>query len=151
MSAQKYQEAIAAVKAGREKIWLDRPADLEAIEGRLGAMGQNLTTLMFADKDTHSIMKYLHTLRDAAQDGVELGALKALATKQVRYDAVRFKNYYRSHEIAGVFETAAGGVEAAGDAEEFRSIIAELLLYAMRLNWWVDIIIPWPALAASIR
>ena len=31
-----------------------------------------MTPLIFADKDTHSIVKYLHTLRDAVDQGVDL-------------------------------------------------------------------------------
>jgi hypothetical protein len=151
MSTGKYQEAMARVTAGREEIWLDEPADLAAIKARQGAMKQNLTTLMFADKDTHSIMKYLHTLRDAAGEGVDLKALKALAIKQIKYDQTRFENYYLSNGTAGVFKAAADGVQAAGDADEFRALIGELLLYTMRLNHWVDISIPWPKLVESQR
>ena len=149
MSAEKYQEAIAAITAGREKIWLEPPAGLDAIKGRLGAKGQNLTTLIFADKDTHSIMKYLHTLRDAAAEGVDLDALKNLAVRQFKYDQRRFVNYYRANDIASVFEAAAEGAQAAGDVEEFRALTGELLLYDMRLNYWVDINIPWSELAAN--
>ena len=151
MSTEKFQEAIELVTAGREKIWLDQPADLDSIKGRLGAKDQSLTTLIFADKDTHSIMKYLHALRDAAAEGVDLDALKNLAVKQIKYDQVRFENYYRSPEIAGVFEAAAEGVQAAAGPEEFRAITGELLLYGMRLNYWVDINIPWPELVESYR
>lgn len=151
MSADSYATALEEIKTGREQIWLDRPAELAAIKGRLGAMGQNLTTLCFADKDTHSIMKYLHTLRDAAGAGEDLGALKALARMQLTFDQGRFERYYLAPGIARVFGAAATATDLAADAEEFRTVVGELLLYAMRLNYWVDLEIPWPKLVESIK
>ena len=151
MSADSYAAALEVIKTNREQIWLDRPAELAAIRGRLGAMGQNLTTLCFADKDTHSIMKYLHTLRDAAGEGVDLAALKALARMQLAFDKGRFERYYLAPGIAQVFEAAVTAIDQAADADQFRTAVAELLLYAMRLNFWVDLEIPWPKLVESLN
>ena len=148
MTSVSVEHIINLIKKEREKIWLSRPEDIRTLKRRLGAAKQNLTTLIYADNDTQSMEKYLYHLRQASKlDGMDLDTLRMLAIKQLEFDHRRADIYYQLNNFAKVLLQAIEALKGIRSVEDYRRLVEELIFYIGKLNFWIDLEIPWNKLS----
>jgi hypothetical protein len=152
MASNRLAKVIHSIRKEREKIWLRRSEDIPTLKKRIGSMKQNFTTVMYADTDTQSMVKYLYHLRETSKlKGVNLDTLKKVAINQLQFDQGRATRYYRLHKTAELLGQAIEALKTVRSVSAYRALIGELLLYLGKLNYWIDLEIPWAKLAKAFR
>ncbi len=152
MATKGLAEVIRAIRKERERIWLRKPEDIGSLKRRIGARKQNFTTVMYADTDTQAMVKYLYNLRDASKiKGVDLPTLKRITEIMLGLDQRRAVIYYHLQKTAQLLEMTMDALKRVRTVKGYQSLIGEVLLYIGKLNYWIDLEIPWSRLAKAFR
>ena len=115
-------------------------------------MNQSLTTVMYADTDTQSIAKYLYNLREVSKlSKIDLETLKKTTLVQLQFDQSRSTRYYQLGTATKVLTKTIRALPKVRSMKDYQALIGELLLYIGRLNFWIDLEIPWAKLASASR
>lgn len=108
------QASLEKIKAAREVIWLEEPADIARLRTRKGARKQGASAMLYAAMKLGQLVVFLNHLREMARQGrVDLGTMKTVTERDVK------------------------------TLEEFVALTGELSLYIGRMDYWVDLLIPW--------
>jgi hypothetical protein len=152
MTPTSIDRVIRSIRKERERIWLHRSEDIGTLRKRIGSMKQNFTTIMYADTDTQSLVKYLYNLRETSKmKGVHLGTLKQAAILFLEFDRRRATVYYRLNITAKLLEKVIDAIKGVKSIKTYQTLIGELLLYIGKLNYWIDLEIPWSKLAKAFE
>ena len=139
-------DALQQIQAAREKIWHEEPLEVKQLASRKAARGQAASTVLYATTKLATLITFLNHIRGVALDGgVELGTMKAVTVPYVRFHAGIIGGFYELAETARIVRLAE---QALGDAErldEFASLLGELSIYLNRIDYWIDLHIPWAA------
>lgn len=152
MMSAHLKKVVKMIKTEREKIWLHRPEDIKTLKKRVGPMKQKFTTIIYADNDTQSVVKYLYNLREVSKlAGIDLETLKKVTLMQLQFDQKRATIYYHLGNTAKIFTRTVEAIQEVRSTEDYRDLIGEMLLYIGKLNYWIDLEIPWNKLAITFR
>ena len=136
--------------ARHQEPWNNRPEDIEALTKRTGAKNQRLTPLIYAESDTRALVKCLSYLREISMtEDLDLNTLKVITSIFLQNDQSRAIRYYQMEGYAQFLEKSRAAVNEANSILEYRQVIEEVLIYAGRLNFWIDREIPWASLAST--
>jgi hypothetical protein len=143
-------DVLRFVARERERIWWTIPSDILRLRGRKGARQQNFTVTMYADGDTRAVGRYLYHLRESSlSDDIDLHTLMQVTLIFLRFDQRRLLRYFELHDAAAVFSRVLHVLPTVHTTSEYRQLIEELLLYVNRLNYWIDLQIPWHKLVTT--
>ncbi len=152
MTPVSIDQAIKSIRKERERIWLHRSEDIGTMKKRIGSMKQNFTTVMYADTDTQSMVKYLYNLRETSKiKGAHLGTLKQAAILFLEFDRRRATVYYRLNITAKLLDKFIEALKQVKSAKTYQTLIGEFLLYIGKINYWIDLEIPWNRLAKAFK
>ena len=150
MATEYLKKVIMSIKKEREKIWLHRPDDIRTLKKRIGSMKQNFTTVVYADTDTQSMVKYLYNLRETSKlPKIDLETLKKTTLVQLQFDQSRSTRYYDLKKTAKILKQTIRALPKVKSIKDYQALTGELLLYIGKENYWIDLEIPWKKLAST--
>ncbi len=139
MSLSAQEIAIA-----RERIWLDEPEDIARLRKVKGARGQGASAVLYAAMKLGQLVVSLNHLREVARHGnVDLDTMKAVADPLLESYAATYGGFYQMTDTASVVRRATMLLRNVESLPEFAAVAGELSLYIGRMDYWVDLLIPW--------
>ncbi len=137
-------EAIEKIRAARQAIWHTEPAEVNRLPGIKGAWDQGASTVLFAATKLATLITFLNHMRDQARQGnVELETMKTITVPYLEFHAAVFGNHYQLADAVRVTRWAAEALPAAPTLADYAAVLEELAIYLNRLDYWVDLKIPW--------
>jgi hypothetical protein len=138
------QAALEKIRAAREAIWLNEPADIARLRTRKGARSQGASAVLYAAMKLGQLVTFLNHLRGVArQGGVDLGTMKAVTDPLLEFYANTYGGFYQMTDTAGMVRQAKAALREVKTLEEYAALTGELSLYIGRMDYWVDLLIPW--------
>jgi len=138
------QVSLEQIRAAREAIWLNEPADTARLREKKGARNQGASAVIYAAMKLGQLVVFLNHLRETArQGGVDLTTMKAIVTPMLEFYAAQYGGFYQMTDTAAVVRQAKEALETAKTLEEYMALTGELSLYIGRMDYWVDLLIPW--------
>jgi len=138
------QQALEKIRAVRQAIWWEEPAEIKRLPNIKGTRHQAASTVLYAATKLATLITFLNHMRGLArQGGVDLETMKAVTGPYLEFHAGVYGNFYRLVDTAQVVRWARDGLAEAGTLEEFAALIGEVAIYLNRVDYWVDLKIPW--------
>ena len=126
-----------------------KPKDVDLMRKRLGARDQNFSICTYAIGETNGIVDVLHCIRiTAQQESVDLKTLISFTCNLLTLGVFRHRVYYNMLNSAKLLEKSVDVLKKKVKTKsEFIEIIAALAIYLGKLNYWLDLEMPWNELA----
>jgi hypothetical protein len=138
------EKALKKIKAAREAIWLEEPPDMERLRGRKGARNQGASAVLYAATKLATLITFLNHVRGVArQGGVDLETMKAVTEPFLEFHAGLYGGFYQLTDTAEVVRWAEEALSEVKTLEDYATLMGELALYVGRVDYWVDLEIPW--------
>lgn len=138
------QESLEKIKAAREAIWLTEPADIARLRTRKGARKQGASAVIYAAMKLGQLVVFLNHLREMArQGGIDLPTMKAITAPLLESYATQYGGFYQMTDTAAVVRMARAALEDVKSLGDYVALTGELSLYVGRMDYWVDLLIPW--------
>ena len=137
-------ETLTKIITARQSIWTEEPAEVKRLPGIKGAWDQGASTVLFAATKLATLITFLNHMRGIArQGGVDLETMKTVTTPYLEFHAAVFGNHYQFTEAAQVISWTKEALPDVKTLEDYATLIEELAIYLNRLDYWVDLKIPW--------
>jgi hypothetical protein len=138
------QEVLDRIKAARQTIWWEEPAEVKKLSSIKGAWNQGASTVLFAATKLATLITFLNHMRGLAKrGGVDLETMKAVTEPYLEFHAGVYGNFYQFADTAQVVRWAKEALSEVTTLEDYATLIGELSIYLNRMDYWVDIKIPW--------
>jgi hypothetical protein len=138
------QAPVDKIRVAREAIWLNEPADIARLRTRKGARNQGASAVLYAAMKLGQLVTFLNHLRGVArQGGVDLGTMKAVTDPLLEFYANTYGGFYQMTDTAAAVHQAKAALREVETLEEYAALTGELSLYIGRMDYWVDLLIPW--------
>jgi hypothetical protein len=139
------QASLEKIRAAREAIWLHEPADVGRLKTRKGARNQGASAVLYAAMKLGQLVVFLNHLRGVArQGGVDLGSMKRITGPMLEFYAAQYGGFYQLIDTAAIVRQGEIGLRDVRTLDEYMALVGELSLYVGRMDYWVDLEIPWP-------
>jgi hypothetical protein len=138
------KEPLDKIKAAREEIWYEEPHELVRLTGRKATRNQAASTVLYAATKLATLITFLNHVRGVAQGGgVDLATMKAVTVPFLEFHAGVYGNFYQLAGTAEVVRWANDALVEVATLEEYATLMGELAIYLNRVDYWVDLKIPW--------
>lgn len=138
------QGLLEKITGAREAIWLNEPADIVRLRTRKGARNQGASAVLYAAMKLGQLVTTLNHLRGVARKGgIDLGTMKAITDPLLEFYADTYGGFYRMTDTAEVVRLARAALQEVKGLDEYVALTGELSLYVGRMDYWVDLLIPW--------
>ncbi len=126
----------------RERLYQEMPAEVSALERRRGVM-QPAGPLLYAEAESRLLHEQL-SLLVLAVEAEQLDLERAIPSLRFLLDraAVRLGGWYLLHDAADLVARVSVSIESLDSAARL-ALLRELVYYVGRLNYWLDLTIPW--------
>ena len=137
-------DTLQKIRAARRAIWTEEPPEVKRLPGIKGAWNQGASTVLFAATKLATLITFLNHMRGMARQGdVGLETMKVVTAPYLEFHAAVFGNHYQFTEAAQVIRWAKEDLLGVQSLAEYATILEELAIYLNRLDYWVDLKIPW--------
>jgi hypothetical protein len=144
MTGKNYDKFMNTLRENLNKMWQNKPSDLENLEKRTGHMNFHASPVIEAEHEASMLCNELWALREVQKkEESDLETLKEVTKVLLGLSARRYNSYYKMPLTNQLLEDAIKACDEIRTREEFRQFIEQLLLYAGRLDWWTHLLIPW--------
>ena len=138
------REALEKIRAARQAIWTEEPAEVKRLTSIKGAWDQGASTVLFAATKLATLITFLNHMRGVAKGGgVDLETMIQVTKPYLEFHASVFGNHYQFADTAQVVRRAAEATPEVNNLEDYATLIGELAIYLNRVDYWVDLKIPW--------
>jgi hypothetical protein len=138
------KDALERIKAAREAIWYEEPEELVDLTGRKATREQAASTVLYASTKLATLITFLNHVRGVAQGGgVDLATMKAVTAPYLEFHAGVYGNFYKLAGTAEVVRWANDALAEVATLEDYATLVGELAIYLNRVDYWVDLKIPW--------
>ena len=138
------EKALEKIQAARKAIWLEKPPDIQRLRGRKGARNQGASAVLYAATKLATLITFLNHMRGVAkQGGVDLETMKTVTEPFLEFHAGLYGGFYQLTDTAEVVRWAKQALSEVETLEDYATLIGELTLYVGRVDYWVDLEIPW--------
>jgi len=138
------EQALQDIKAARQAIWDKEPAEIKNLPAKKAARNQAASTVLYATTKLNTLITFLNHMRAMAlKGGLDLETMKAVTAPYLTFHASVFGNFYRFADTAQVVRRAEEGLRDVKTLSEYATLIGELAIYLNRVDYWVDLKIPW--------
>lgn len=138
------EQALERIIAARQAIWYDEPAEVRRLSHIKGARAQGASTVIFAATKLQTLITFLNHMRDVAKQGdVDLATMVAVTEPYLAFHAGVYGNFYQFADTAKVVRWAIEGLAEVDTLEGYAVLTGELAIYLNRIDYWVDLKIPW--------
>jgi hypothetical protein len=135
---------LEKIRTARQSIWTEEPAEVKRLPGIKGAWNQGASTVLFAATKLATLITFLNHMRDIArQGGIDLETMKTATVPYLEFHAAVFGNHYQLAQTAQVVRWAKEAFPEVRTLEEYATLMGELAIYLNRVDYWVDLKIPW--------
>ena len=144
------KQLLKMLEEERKKIWTtNKPKDVERMRSRLGAKEQNYTITDYAVGGTNGIADFLHCMRLSAQDkDADVKTLILATCNLLSFEASSFVRYYNLEDTSKLMEKTVDVLKKdVKTHKDFLEVIEALMRYLGKLNYWIDLEMPWKELA----
>ncbi len=132
------------IKTAREAIWADEPADIARLRTRKGARKQGASAVIYAAMKLGQLVVFLNHLRETArQGGVDVKTMNRITDPLLEFYANQYGGFYQMTDTAEIVRQAKALLQEVGTLEQYIALTGELSLYIGRMDYWVDLLIPW--------
>jgi hypothetical protein len=140
------QTALEKIKAAREAIWSEEPREVSRLNQIKATRNQAASTVLYATTKLATLITFLNHMRGIARGGgVDLETMKAVTEPYLVFHASVFGNFYKLADTAAVVGWAKEALPEASSLEEYAALVGELAIYLNRVDYWIDLHIPWAA------
>ena len=137
-------DSLEMIKAARESIWLNEPADIVRLRTRRGARNQGASAVLYAAMKLGQLVTFLNHMRGVARKGgVDLGTMKAVTDPLLDFYADTYAGFYRMTDTAEIVRQAKAALREVKTLDEYVALTGGLSLYVGRMDYLVDLQIPW--------
>jgi hypothetical protein len=138
------RDALQKIRAARRAIWTEEPLEVKRLPGIKGAWDQGASTVLFAATKLATLITFLNHMRGMARKGgVDLETMKMVTAPYLAFHADVFGNHYQFTGAAQVTRWAEEALLDVQTLAEYAAVLEELAIYLNRLDYWVDLKIPW--------
>jgi hypothetical protein len=138
------EKALERIKAARKAIWLEEPPDIERLRSRKGTRNQGASAVLYAATKLATLITFLNHMRGVArQGGVDLETMKKVTEPYLEFHAGRYGGFYQLTDTAEVVRWAKEALSEINTLEDYATLVGELAVYLGRVDYWVDLEIPW--------
>jgi hypothetical protein len=138
------EKALEKIKAAREAIWLEEPSDIGRLRTRKGARNQGASAVFYAAIKLATLITFLNHMRGIArQREVDLETMKTVTEPFLGFHAGLYGGFYQLTDTAEVVRWAQEALSEVTTLEDYAALVGELALYVGRVDYWVDLEIPW--------
>ena len=138
------QTALKKIRTARQSIWTEEPTEITRLPSIKGAWDQAASTVLFAATKLATLITFLNHMRGMAKrGGVELETMKVVTLPYLEFHASVLGNHYQFADTAQVVRWAAEAVPEVNTIEDYATLIGVLAVYLNRVDYWVDMKIPW--------
>lgn len=138
------QQALDKIKAAREAIWWEEPDEIKRLPSIKATRSQGASTVLYAATKLATLITFLNHMRGVARGGgVDLETMKAVTESYLEFHAGVYGNFYKFAEVAQVVRGAQEALAQVKSLEDYAILIGELSIYLNRVDYWVDMKIPW--------
>ena len=138
------QETLDRIKAARQAIWTEEPADVKRLSDIKGAWNQGASTVLFAATKLATLITFLNHVRGVVRrGGVDLETMVRVTQPYLEFHAGVYGNHYQFADTAQVVRWAAAALAEVKTLEDYATLVGELAIYLNRVDYWVDNKIPW--------
>jgi len=144
------KQLLRMLEEERKKIWtVNKPKDIDRMRTRLGAKGQNYTINAYSVGDTNGICDFLHSMRITAKDETtDIKTLISATCNLLSFEGSRFARYYKLEDTTKLIEKTVDVLKKdVKTNKEFLEVIEALMSYLGKINYWLDLEMPWKELA----
>lgn len=137
-------DALKKIRAARQAIWAEEPAEVQRLPGIKGAWDQGASTVLFAATKLATVITFLNHMRGLArQGGVDLETMKTITIPYLEFHAAVLGNHYQFADAAQTTRWASEAMPGLQTLTDYAALVEELAIYLNRLDYWVDLKIPW--------
>jgi hypothetical protein len=79
----------------------------------------------------------------AKKGGVDLATMKAVTEPYLEFHAGVYGNFYQLADTARMVRQAGEALKQAATLEDYVAVVEALSIYLNRIEYWVDMKIPW--------
>jgi hypothetical protein len=145
-------DTLDRIKAAREAIWFDEPAELKRLAEIKGAWDQGASTVLFAATKLATLITFLNHMRQLAREkDLDLATMKAVTEPYLAFHANVYGNFYQLADTARTVRWAKDALTGVQSLEAYAALIGELAIYLNRVDYWVDLKIPWAAFGRAFE
>jgi len=138
------EDVLEKIRATREAIWLQEPTDIARLRTKKGARNQGASAVLFADIKLMTLITFLNHVRGIArQGGVDLETMKRMTDSYLALHANSLGGFFELTDTAQVLHWGQEALAQVQSLEEYVDVMSELALYLGRMEYWVDMLIPW--------
>jgi hypothetical protein len=138
------EKPLERIMAAREAIWFEEPREIERLTSIKATRNQSASTVLYAATKLATLITFLNHMRGVARGGgVDLGTMKTVTEPFLEFHAGVYGGFYQLSDTA---ETVRWAKEALADVtslEDYATLTGELAIYLNRVEYWVDLKIPW--------
>ena len=139
------QASLEKIRAAREAIWLHEPADVGRLRTRKGARNQGASAVLYAAMKLGQLVVFLNHLRGVArQGGVDLKTMQHITEPLLEFYATQYGGFYQLIDTAAIIRQGETALRGVRTLDEYAALVGELSLYIGRMDYWVELEIPWP-------
>jgi hypothetical protein len=118
------------------------PQEVKRLGRRTGSL-QPAGGVLYSEGDTRNFHEILFVMYRMIETQKRLSkGLQNTVMELFRYYAVRFRGWYGLDDLASQIEKSLGEMNFAR-RKECLEIIESLMTYVGRVNFWIDLLIPW--------
>jgi len=138
------EKALEKIRAAREAIWFEEPGEVKRLSGRKAAWNQGASTVLYAATKLATLITFLNHVRGVAMaGGVDLATMKTITEPFLEFHAGVYGNFYQFADTAQVVRWAAEALSEVTTLKDYAVLVGELAIYLNRVDYWVDLEIPW--------
>lgn len=144
--------AVDRIRTAREAIWLAEPEEVTRLVEIKATRGQAASTVLYATTKLATLITFLNHMRGMAKGGgVDLQTMQAVTVPYLDFHAGVFGNFYRLADTAQVVRWASQALPEVKSLGEYAALMEELTIYLNRIDYWIDLKIPWAAFGRAFE
>ena len=143
---------LSKIRAAREAIWSEEPEEVTRLVQIKATGNQAASTVLYATTKLATLITFLNHMRGVAKEGgVDLDTMVAVTVPYLGFHAGVFGNFYRLAGTAQVVRWASETLPQAQSLGEYAAVLEELAIYLNRIDYWIDLKIPWAAFGRTFE
>jgi hypothetical protein len=144
------KQLLKELEEERKKIWtVNKPEDVDLMRIRLGTRDQNFSICTYAIGETNGVVDFLYCIRiTAQQESVDVKTLVAVTCNLLSLEVDRYRVSYNMLNAAKLVEKTVDVLKKKVKTnKEFIEVVEALMFYLGKLNYWLDLEMPWNELS----
>jgi hypothetical protein len=146
------ENTLNKIRAAREAIWFMEPEEVTRLVHIKATDNQAASTVLYATTKLATLVTFLNHMRGLAKVGrVDLDTMVIVTVPYLDFHAGVFGNFYKLAGTAQVVRWASEALPKVRSLGEYTALMEELAIYLNRIDYWIDLKIPWAAFGRTFE